>query len=68
MLIKFECKWCSSQCERIPYPRGNRFLCTRCGEDYFDAEASKYREEQRKRMRELLDQIPKNTGGNDELN
>lgn len=59
---KHKCVWCNSDCERIPYPKGNRFICGKCGEDYMDSEAMTYYLNQRKQTRELIAKL----NGNDD--
>lgn len=51
---KFECL-CGANCERIPYPRGKRWLCGSCGMDYSDPEATTYYLEQRKMLHSLME-------------
>jgi hypothetical protein len=53
-----QCAFCDNDhCESIPYPRGKRWICQKCGEEHYDMDAAIYREQQRKRLHELLQQI-----------
>lgn len=54
------CNCClsSKYCEAVPYPVGTRWICTFCGDDYYDLEAAMYRDEKRKELHALLDQLP----------
>lgn len=55
-MTKFECA-CGSKCEQIPYPVGKRHLCEDCGAEWYDLDASLYREKQRKQLHELMAKI-----------
>ncbi|CAB4199688.1 hypothetical protein UFOVP1351_4 [uncultured Caudovirales phage] len=50
-----KCHHCESECEQIPYPKGERYLCGSCGTEHLSVEAAKYREAQRKAMREIAE-------------
>ncbi len=54
------CSFCdNNNCESIPYPVGTRHLCQNCGEEYYNIDAAIYRENQRKKLHELMEQITK---------
>lgn len=55
---KFECA-CGNDCEPIPYPQGQRWLCGACGSEWFDYDASIWKEKQKKQLHELLERLAK---------
>ena len=57
---RFPCAFCDNKdCEQIPYPKGLRWQCQLCGQQYLDSDAMDYKYEQSKQVAQLLEQIEK---------
>lgn len=54
-----KCLECDSECESIPYPHGERYICPSCGLEYCDADAMDYKRHQRREMDKLIETLNK---------